>query len=195
MSSKRGSVAPAVSKPPTTLGSGLVISEQASLSGTKLVTIGSNVVIHPRSKLNSQYMPITIGDNCIISERSHIGVQSEEAAGESSGVVINNGVVIEPGAVIEANEIGDGCIIEANSKIGVGAVLGKHCKVGPSCEVSKGEIVPDFTVIYGTGERRKDTSGTEKLQLDMVMKQVDVLKKLIPSSVSYFQKQAEAFAA
>lgn len=63
----------------------------------------------------------------------------------------------------------------------------KHCKIGPMCEVAEGEIVPDFTVIYGNGTRRLDKSGVEDLNLRMVGRQVDVLRKLIPSNPAKFQ--------
>jgi len=101
--------------------------------------------------------------------------------------VIDNCVVVEVGAVIEAKRVGVGCHIEVNAKLGKGAVLGKHCKVGPLCEVADGETVPDFTVIYGNGMRRLDKSGVEDLNLKMVGRQVDVLRKLIPSNLAKFQ--------
>ena len=118
---------PAAPKPPTSLAPSLVIAEQASLTGTHLITLGSNSVVHPRSKLSSAYAPITIGSNCIISERSQIGLQSEPEDGQANGVIIENGVMIEVGAVVEASKVGQGCVIEVNSKIGKGAVLGKVC--------------------------------------------------------------------
>jgi dynactin-6 len=126
MSSKRASTMPAPPKPPTSLSSTLVIAEQASLVGTHLITLGGNTVIHPRTKLNSTYAPITIGNNCIISERSMIGLQSAQS-NEREGVVIDNCVVVEVGAVIEAKRVGVGCHIEVNAKLGKGAVLGKVC--------------------------------------------------------------------
>lgn len=39
--------------------------------------------------------------------------------------MIGRAVVIEVGATVEAREIGDGCLIEVNSIVGKGAVLGK----------------------------------------------------------------------
>jgi len=176
---------PAAPKPPTSLAPTLVIAEQASLTGTQLITLGANTIIHPRSKLNSAYAPITIGNNCIISERSVIGLQSSPGH-EMDGVVIENGVVVEVGAVIEAKRVGEGCHIEVNAKIGKGVVLGKHCKIGPLCEVAEGDNVPDFTVIYGNGMRRLDKSGVEDLNLKMVARHVDVLRKLIPSNLAKF---------
>lgn len=55
------------------------------------------------------------------------------------------------------------------------------------CEVAEGEIVPDFTVIYGNGLRRIDNSGVEDLKLKMVGRQVDILRKLIPTNLAKFQ--------
>ncbi|CAD6506143.1 BgTH12-07073 [Blumeria graminis f. sp. triticale] len=184
MSNKRSSTA--AQKPPTSLAKSVIISEQASLIGINHITVGANTVIHPRSKLNSMNVPISIGNNCIISERCRIGLQGDSSTSEVLSINIENGVIIETGAVVEASIIGEGCILEVNSKIGKGAILGKFCKIGPSCEVIDKEIIPDFTVIYGTGQRRIDTSGIESLKLKMVAKQIDVLRKLIPSSVAHF---------
>jgi len=55
------------------------------------------------------------------------------------------------------------------------------------CEVADREVVPDFTVIYGNGLRRIDASGVEALKLKMVGRQVDVLRKLIPTNLAKFQ--------
>jgi dynactin 6 len=125
MSSKRASTMPAPPKPPTSLASSLIIAEHASLTGTHLITLGSNTVVHPRARFNSAHAPITVGSNCIICERSLIGFQSDAAANEVKGAVIENGVVIEVGAVVEARTVGEGTVIEVQAKIGKGAVLGK----------------------------------------------------------------------
>lgn len=50
-----------------------------------------------------------------------------------------------------------------------------------------GEIVPDFTIVYGHGLRRIDKSGIQDLRLKMVARQVEVLRKLIPSNLAKFQ--------
>jgi dynactin-6 len=126
MSSKRHSLVPPAPKPPTNLSSNLTIADQASLIGTNLITIGSNTIIHPRSKLNSTYGTINIGSLCIISERCQIGLREPGEEGEGKeGVVIENGVVVEVGAIVEAHRVGEGSVIEVNARIGRGAVLGK----------------------------------------------------------------------
>jgi dynactin-6 len=124
-SSKRASTAPPAPKPPVRLAPALVIAENAALTGTNLISIGLNTVIHPRTKLNSTYAPISIGSNCIISERSQIGLQSAPSDSQRDGVVIENGVVVETGAVVEARKVGEGSVIEVNTKIGKDAIIGK----------------------------------------------------------------------
>lgn len=186
-SNRRISTMPPAPKPPTSLSSSLVIAENASLTGTHPIKIGSNTVIHPRTKLSSAHAPITIGNSCIIGERSIIGYQSIPSSERDGGVQIGNGVVVEVGVVIEAKSVGDGCVIEVNARIGKDAVLGKHCKIGALCEVSAEEIIPDYTVIYGNGLRRIDKSDVEDLKMKMVGRQVDVLRKLIPSNAAKFQ--------
>ncbi|EPE27762.1 Trimeric LpxA-like enzyme [Glarea lozoyensis ATCC 20868] len=185
MSSKRASTAPAAPKPPTSLSPTLTIAEHASLVGSYLITLGANTVVHPRAKLNSTYGPITVGSNCIISERSMIGLQGRGADGE--GVVIEDGVIVEVGATVESKVIGEGCVIEVNAKVGRGSLLGTHCKIGPLCEVAEDEVLPDYTVLFANGMRRIDNSGVEDLKLKMVARQIDVLRRLIPSNLTKFQ--------
>lgn len=180
MSSKRASTVPAGPKPPTSLASNIVISDSANLTGTHLITILDNTIVHPRTRLISLQGPITIGSTCIISERSAIHPIGE-------GIDIGNGVIIEVGATVEARRIGEGCVIEVNAKVGKGAVLGKHCKIGPMCSVADNEVLPDYTVIYGHGLRRQDKSGVEDLKMKMVARQVEVLRKLVPSNLHKFQ--------
>jgi dynactin-6 len=54
-----------------------------------------------------------------------IGLQSAPSDYQTKGVVIGNGVVVEVGAVVEAMEVGEGCVIEVNARVGKGAVIGK----------------------------------------------------------------------
>jgi dynactin-6 len=124
-SSKRVSTAPAAPKPPVHFAPVLIIADNATLTGTNLISIGLHTVIHPRAKLNSTYGPITIGSNCVISERSQIGFQNPLSNSQSQGVFIENGVVVETGAIVEARKVGEGSVIEVNARIGKGAILGK----------------------------------------------------------------------
>jgi dynactin-6 len=121
---KRASALPPPPKPPTSLSGTITISENTSLFGNYPVTILSQSVIHPRSRINSTYGPVKLGPICIISERCNIGLQSP-APGQIEGVTLGKAVVVEVGAVVEAREVGEGCVIEVNAKVGKGSVLGK----------------------------------------------------------------------
>lgn len=90
------------------------------MTGIHPITIGANTVIHLRSKLNSAYGTIAIGEGCIIGERAVVGLLGEGG----KGVVIGKGVVLEAGARVEGN-LGDGSVVEAGGIVGRGAVVGK----------------------------------------------------------------------
>ena len=124
-SSKRAPATHAGPKTPTSLHSSIVIADNASMTGTNLVTLGPNTVIHPRARINSLFGPVTVGSTCIVSERCQIGLQSPPLLEQKDGVVIEKGVLIEVGAVVEAKHIGEGSVIEINAKVGKGAVVGK----------------------------------------------------------------------
>lgn len=125
--SKRQSLAPAAPKPPTTLSATLLISEHVSLTGLWPISIADNCVVHPRAKITSAHAPVSIGRDCIVSERSCLGLAGPARSDDEArqGLVVGNGVVIETGAVVEAKSVGDGCLLEVGSRIGKGAVLGK----------------------------------------------------------------------
>jgi len=73
---------------------------------------------------------VTVGNACILSERSAVGLQSP-SDDQPEGVVIEDYVVIEVGAIVEAKYVGEGSIIEINARVGKGAVIGKVCMICP----------------------------------------------------------------
>ena len=121
MSTKRASTLP---KPTTSIRPTAVISDVATLSGSHLITIGDNTVLHPRCKINAANAEVTIGKACIIGERCSIGL-SELSDTEIGHVTIGDYVVVEPGAVVEANQVGTGTLIEVYAKIGKRSSVGK----------------------------------------------------------------------
>jgi dynactin 6 len=132
MSIKRHSILPPIDKagprPPVNFSSSLTISDNAILLGTHSITIQSETVVHPRSRLESLNGSILIGRRCIVHERTHIGANpaSEE---QSGGVALGDYVTVEVAAVIEAGgtEISEGTIIGVGSRVGGGAKIGKVC--------------------------------------------------------------------
>ncbi|KAG0132727.1 trimeric LpxA-like protein [Tuber indicum] len=170
----------AVAKPPTVLASTVVIAETASLTGTFPIKIGANTVIHPRAKLTSAHGPITIGEHCIICERTQI------CPPDAEGLIIGDGVVVEVNAVVEGSVVGAGSVVEVGVKIGKGGKVGLNCKLGPLTKVLEGEVVEDNTVIFGSGQRRIDASGTADARRRLLERHIESLRVLIPSNPSKF---------
>ncbi|KAI9806614.1 MAG: hypothetical protein M1825_006071 [Sarcosagium campestre] len=188
MSSKRASVLPQGPRPPTTIARNAIIADAASMVGTHRITIGESTVLHPRSKLLSHHSTVTLGASCIICERSIVGLSSPGADGDDeAAVVLKDCVTVDVGAVVEASSIGEGTFIEVNAKIGRGAVIGKHCKISPLCEVAAGEVIPDYTVIYGTGQRRIDRSDVDRARIGLTKLHAETLRKLIPTNLAKWQ--------
>ncbi|KAI1766930.1 trimeric LpxA-like protein [Hypoxylon sp. FL1150] len=192
--SKRQSVLPRVQsgpKAPVNFSSSIIISDSALLAGTHTINISSESVVHPRARLDSSNGRITIGRRCIVHERTSIGAASADPKPSESrdGVVLSDYATVEVGAVIESGGtmIGEGCLIGVGCKIGKGAKLGKHCTLTPKSVIQPWEVVPDFTVIYSNGTRRLDKRGVADLKHKAQARQIEILRKLIPSNPAKFQ--------
>ncbi|KAK0376499.1 transferase hexapeptide domain-containing protein [Colletotrichum limetticola] len=184
-SNKRHSMLPAVSnqgpRPPVSFSSSLTVADSAILVGTHSITIQSESVLHPRSKLETTNGSILIGRRCIIHERAHIGkVGNDDASG---GISLGDYVTVEVGATIESGgtDIGTDTVVGVRSRIGHGAVIGKNCTISPLTIIKPGEKVPDFTVVYSNGQRRTDRRGVADLRHKAQARQIDVLRRLIPN--------------
>ena len=128
MSSTTRRPAPIALKPPTSLSSTCVVSDTASLSGTHLITILGNAIIHPRAKIVAIYGPVTIGEGCVVCERGSVGLLTEEDEDKviaTKGVSLEKNVTVEAAAIVEARRVGEGTTIELAAKLGKGAVIGK----------------------------------------------------------------------
>ncbi|KAI5921239.1 trimeric LpxA-like protein [Camillea tinctor] len=193
-SSKRQSILPRVQsgpKAPVNFSSTITIADSALLSGNHTININSESVVHPRAKLDSSNGRITIGRRCIVHERTSIGAASADPRPSESrdGVYIHDYATIEVNVVIESGGtmIGEGCHVGVGSKIGKGAKLGKHCTITPHSVIRPFEVIPDFTVIYSNGTRRMDKRGVTDLKNKAQARQIEVLRRLIPSNPSKFQ--------
>ncbi|KAI1436526.1 trimeric LpxA-like protein [Xylaria sp. CBS 124048] len=191
---KRQSILPRVPagpKAPVNFSSSITISDSALLAGTHTINISSESVIHPRAKIDSSKGRITIGRRCIVHERTTIGAVSADPTPIESrdGVVIGDYATVEVGAVIESGGtvIGEGCHVGVASQIGKGAKLGKHSVITPRSIVRPGEVVPDFTVVYSNGTRRLDKRGATELKHRAQARQIEVLRRLIPTNPARFQ--------
>ncbi|KAK2597540.1 hypothetical protein N8I77_012319 [Diaporthe amygdali] len=196
-SSKRHSILPPVAqagpKAPVRFSSSLVISDSAILTGAHTIQLRTESLVHPRAKIESLGGGVDIGKRCVVHERTHVGVLSagDRAAGKGSGtaVTIMDYCTVEVGSTIEAGGtvIGEGTIVGVGSRIGSGAVVGKYCTLSPSTTIAPGEAVPDYTVVFSNGLHRRDKRDVVDIRTRAQARQLEVLRKLIPSNPSKFQ--------
>lgn len=53
--------------------------------------------------------------------------------------------------------------------------------------IAPGEVVPDSTVVYSNGMRRLDKRGASALRNKGQARQIEVLRRMIPSNPARFQ--------
>lgn len=187
MTSKAASAAPVAVKPPCKIHSTATIAEKAQLTGTHLIEIGENAFIHPWAKIRAEHGSVIIGKNCIVSEGAVVGAASHQNNDEEANVVIGTGVNIESCAVVEASRIQDHCTIGPKAQIGAGAVLRTWCTVAPHCAIKGEEVLEDYTVIFGDGQRRVDSMVRDRREVRDARiqnreKEIALLKTLIPDA-------------
>lgn len=145
-SNKRHSILPPLKdsgpKAPVRFSSSLIIAESAILTGTHIITLRTESLVHPRAKIESTAGPVDVGKRCIVQERTHVGavpsgiVVPASPGGETggggggdntTGVVLHDYVTIQACAVVEAGGtvVGEGSVIGVGAKIGRGAVIGE----------------------------------------------------------------------
>ncbi|KAF3018464.1 hypothetical protein E8E14_007969 [Neopestalotiopsis sp. 37M] len=183
----RGQVGP---KAPVNFSSSITISDTAILTGNHTINVSSDSVIHPRARFDSTKGRVTVGRRCIIHERTHIGASEPNQPSASFGVLMDDFVTIEVSAVIESGEttIGEGTVIGIGAKIGRGAKIGKHCTITAKSIIQPGETVPDNTVVYANGSRRLDRRDIAELKFRGQTRQIEVLRRLIPSNPAKFKE-------
>lgn len=98
-------------------------------------------------------------------------------------------MVVEVGSVIEAGdtEVGEGTTVQVGSKIGSGAKIGKHCTISHKSIISAGQVLPDYTVLYSNGLQRRDRRDVVDIRKAGLVKQISVLKKMIPNNPEKFK--------
>ncbi|CEI41335.1 hypothetical protein FVEN_g3581 [Fusarium venenatum] len=194
MSSKRHSILPAIDRsgprPPVHFSSTLTISDNAILQGTHSITMQTETVIHPRSKFESNYGSILIGRRCLVHERVHMGARPADLdTAKPGGIVLGDYVAIEAGSTIESGgtEIGEGTVVQPGSIIGSGARIGKNCTITHMSNIAPGTVLPDNTVVFSNGTRRIDRRELSDQRKIALIKQLAILRKMIPSNPDKFK--------
>lgn len=137
-SNKRHSILPPLKdtgpKAPARFSSSLIIAESAILTGTYIITLRTESLVHPRAKIESVAGPVDVGKRCIVQERTHVGAlpsgvaeSSGDGAENTSGVVLHDYVTVQACAVVEAGGtlVGEGSVVGVGARIGRGAVIGE----------------------------------------------------------------------
>ena len=112
------------------------------------LTLRSNSVIHPKARVTTSTEGTVLGRCSIISEKCVI----------DETLRIGDYVLIDAGCTISAKEIGDDCVIESAAVLGERSVIGNNCRICAGEVIGPDEVIPDGTVVYGGGWRRKDRS-------------------------------------
>ncbi|KAF2089475.1 trimeric LpxA-like protein, partial [Saccharata proteae CBS 121410] len=163
-----------------------IIANHALLTGHHPISISVGAVLHPYCKISSLHAPVAIEEGCIIGEKAQIGLGN---GGTMKGLKLAKNVVVDSSAIVEATQVGEGTHIGAGAKLGMGAVIGKYCTIAPQTVVLPNEEVPDFTVLFGAGQRRLNTTMQNRLKVTEQRnrgqkKQLDALALLIPSDIA-----------
>ena len=187
-SKRQPSTSPSVPvvKPQCRIHSTAIVADKAQITGSYVVEIGENAIIHPYAKVRAEHGNVFIGKGAMVSEKAVVGVPSGGSGGESEDIVIGEGVSVESGAVVEASRIGEYATIGINAKVERGAFVGRWCKVAPLVEVGEKEVLEDFTVVFADGRRRTDRVARDRREIresklrGRVM-EMEVFRGLVPN--------------
>lgn len=63
----------------------------------------------------------------------------------------------------------------------------QYCTISPRTTIAPGETVPDYTVVFSNGLHRRDKRDVVDIRTRAQARQLEVLRKLIPSNPAKFQ--------
>jgi dynactin 6 len=63
----------------------------------------------------------------------------------------------------------------------------QYCTISPRTTIAPGEAVPDYTVVFSNGQQRRDKRDVADIRTRAQARQLEVLRKLIPSNPAKFQ--------
>ncbi|KIV80454.1 hypothetical protein PV11_07952 [Exophiala sideris] len=189
------------SRPPVSLGQTTHLDPGAYVRGSHAITIGEHSLVHPRVHLVAVHGPISIGDGCIISEKSVIGgpvqnsaspvvPQSHETEDNDSDPIktaIGSNVYIHANAEIHAGAtIQNAVLIEAHAVVLSGVTVGSHAKVCAGVTVDRN--IENWAVVYGQGNLKR----SRQLATDAGEEQADLVESM---RLKAMDKEREGTAA
>ena len=181
MSAPKSSSAPqASSKPPVTLGQNTHLDPGAYVRGIHAITLGDNILIHPRAQLITIHGPLSISDKAVISEKCIIGgsVPDTSRTDATSSVLGSNPptplltqdgdddeldpvkTTIGPNVYIHASShihagatVKSSVLIESHVTILTNVTIGEHSKICAGVTVDR-DVEP-WTVVHGNGDMKR----------------------------------------
>ncbi|KPP75805.1 dynactin subunit 6-like, partial [Scleropages formosus] len=156
------------------IAAGAVVCVESEIKGD--VTIGPRTVVHPKARIIAEAGPIVIGEGNLIEEQALIingypeNIMPDSEGVEPKTMVIGINNVFEVGCALK---IGDNNVIESKAEVGRNVILTSGCIIGGCCQVNTCEVIPENTVIYGSGCMRRvqtERPQPQTLQLDFLMK-------------------------
>jgi carbonic anhydrase/acetyltransferase-like protein (isoleucine patch superfamily) len=128
------------------------ISEWAYIVGD--VEIGENTGVWPGTVIRGDFGPIRIGRNCQIEDNSvvHAGTNLE----------IGDNVIIGHSAIIHGLKIGNSVLVGNNATILDYAEIGNRCIIGANSVIATGQKIPDDSVAMGVPAKIKQGLASRK---------------------------------
>ena len=167
-------------RPPVTLHPTAHLDPGAYVRGTHAISLGADVLVHPRAHLVSVHGPLIIDTGAIICEKAVLGgpvpplpapttsTQGPTTAGTPPGegghegeeledpvkTVIGANVLVQPHVRIHAGAtLREASTIETHAVVLKGVVVGDHAKVCAGCYVDRD--VGAWEVVMSDGRRRR----------------------------------------
>lgn len=163
------------------LGHSTHLDPGAYIRGTHAVSLGDQVLVHPRAQLVTLHGPLSISDKCIISEKCVLGGPIPSSSSASTDVstkpptstslnnpgdaednderdpvktTIGPNVNIHPNSQILAGAIvRDAVLIESHVTVLRGVTIGSHAKICAGVTVDRD--VEEWTVVHGNGDVKR----------------------------------------
>lgn len=140
-------------------------------------------MLHPYCRIRAEGGSVTIGPYCTVAENAVVGSPLNQAG----DVLLDSWVSVETSADVQAKHVGEVTEVGIRATLGLGATVGKFCRLTPTETVQAGGQVQDFTVLFGSGQRRRDKtmedSEDSRAQRKKAQERhVEMLKRLIPDA-------------
>ncbi|BBB15391.1 bacterial transferase hexapeptide repeat protein [Candidatus Rickettsiella viridis] len=129
---------------PSLVGNHYFIAESADIIGS--VIIHNNVIILSNAVIRADNDTIEIGENTNIQDGAVIHTDPGHP------VTIGKNVTMGHNAMFHGRSIGENSVIAIGAVVLSNAVIGKNCMIGANALVLENQIIPDASLVIGTGK-------------------------------------------